>query len=167
MDNFLLKTVQILEECKQHLEDTNNFASSIEKYLTQYVAVIFCADMEEALKQIFVNRIEEGLTCLTDAQLKEFAFNQLKRLKSNSLDKGDIANHIKTFSPKAKDLFNEQLEEKNREISFYSNVVKHRHSIAHTSSQNQITFRELEEAVEAAKIILNAMQIALQQEPHE
>jgi succinate dehydrogenase flavin-adding protein (antitoxin of CptAB toxin-antitoxin module) len=167
MDKFLLKTELVLDDCREHLLATNNLDSAIASYLTQYVAVIFCAEMEQNVKKIFNDLLEKRVTNLSDKELKEFINNQLKRLKSSSLDKGDIADYIKNFSVSAKERFNEHLQEKDREISNYSNVVKRRHLVAHTSEQNQVSFRELEKAVEAAKIILNAMQIALQQESNE
>lgn len=167
MDKFLLKTELVLDDCREHLLATKNLDSAIASYLTQYVAVIFCAEMEQNVKKIFNDLLEKRVTNLSDKELKEFINNQLKRLKSSSLDKGDIADYIKNFSVSAKERFNEHLQEKDREISNYSNVVKRRHLVAHTSEQNQVSFSELEKAVEAAKTILNAMQIALQQESNE
>lgn len=167
MDNFLLRTELVLEDCKEHLHDTDNMDSSIANYLTQYIAVIFCAEMEATVKELFDKSVKLRTIDLVDIELKEFIDNQLKRLKSSSLKKGDISNHIENFSNLAKEKFNSQLQGNDQAITSYSSVVTCRHSIAHTPSPSQVTFRELEKAVEAAKIILNAMQIALQQESHE
>lgn len=164
MDKFLLKTVAALDDCKHHLENTKSLESPIANYLTQYLAIIFCAEMEEMIKQLFNKCVEQRITYLSDSELKEFINNQLKRLKSSSLKKPDIADYMKLFSEDAKERFNNELQNKDKEINSYANVVNSRHAVAHTSSPNQVTFSELENAVAAAREILKAVQFALQTE---
>ncbi|MCX7066227.1 MAG: HEPN domain-containing protein [Methylococcales bacterium] len=162
MNNFLLRTESVLNDCKEHLATTDNLDSAIANYLMQYISIIFCAEMEQAVKTIFNRSLENRISNLSDEELKEFINNQLIRLKSSSLKKSDLADYIKSFSQSAKERFNSQLQDKDREISVYSSVVTSRHSVAHTSIPNQVTFLELEQAVEAAKEILEAVQVALQ-----
>ncbi|MDD2723704.1 MAG: HEPN domain-containing protein [Methylovulum sp.] len=165
MDNFLLKTELAVENCKNHLRDTNSLESPIEHYLTQYLSIIFCAEMEETVKRLFDESVRQKMVNLNDEELKGFINNQLERLKASSLKKADLADYVKHFSDQAKQRFNSHLQEKDREITIYSNVITSRHRVAHTSrpnNPNQLTLPELEQAVEAAREILKAVQIALQ-----
>lgn len=164
MDRFLLKTKAALSDCKEHLQDTDSLNSVIENYLTQYISIIFCAEMEQAIKKIFNESLERRISHLSDEELKEFINNQLLRLKSSSLNKGDIADYVKNFSQLAKERFNSQLQNEEQKITAYSNILTSRHSVAHSSSPRQVSFRDLEKAIDAAKEILNAVQVALQSE---
>lgn len=163
MNKFLLKTELALADCKEHLESSDN-PEIIANYLTQYLSIIFHAEMEQAIKSIFDESVEKRIANLSDNELKEFINGRLKNLKSNSLDKADIAKHIGNFSKLAKERFNELLKDKDRKITIYSNVIGVRHLIAHTFSPKQVTFLELEKAVDAAREILNAAEYALRPE---
>lgn len=164
MNNFLIKTESILSDCREHLDNTNSSNSAIENYLTQYISIIFCAEMEENVKKLFNTSIENKALILSDLELREFINNQLKKLKQSGLKKGDLADYVKNFSEQAKERFNYQLQDKDREITAYNNMILNRHSIAHTSATRQFSFRDLKEAVKAAKEILIAIQISLQSE---
>jgi hypothetical protein len=162
MASFLLKTEAAIEDSNNHLIESNALNTQIANYLAQYISIIFCAEMEQAIKSIFNTSLENKIADLPDNELQEFIKNQLKRLKSNSIKKSDIADYVKNFSDHAKVRFNEQLKDNDAEITQYSNVLAARHSIAHTATPSQITFIELEHAVTAANTILKAMQIAMQ-----
>jgi ribosome-binding ATPase YchF (GTP1/OBG family) len=162
MDRFLLKTKAALNDCKEHLQNTDSLNSAIENYLTQYISIVFCAEMEESIKRLFNEAVEQRASPLTDLELQEFISNQLKKLKQSGLKKSDLADYLKNFSEQAKERFNNQLQDKDREITAYNNMILNRHSVAHTSTVRQFSFRDLESAVQAAKEILSAIQIALQ-----
>lgn len=164
MANFLLKTSDALEKCKEHLQDTESLDSPIATYLAQYLSIVFCAEMEETIKNLFNESIENRANQLSDLELQEFIINQLKKLKQSGLKKGDLADYVKNFSNLAKERFNNLLQDKDREITVYNNMIINRHFVAHTSSVNQFSFTDLENAVQAAREILTAIQIALQPE---
>ena len=164
MANFLLKTSDALEKCKEHLQDTKSLDSPIATYLAQYLSIIFCAEMEETIKHLFNQAVKNRSNQLSDSELQEFINNQLKKLKHSGLKKGELADYVKTFSEQAKEKFNNQLENKDSEITAYNNMIINRHSVAHTSQVSQFSFLELKKAVESANKILIAMQIALQLE---
>ncbi|CCQ91194.1 hypothetical protein NITGR_590073 [Nitrospina gracilis 3/211] len=154
MKNHLIKTVTAISECEIHLRDANAEGSEIEVYLAQYLVVILSAEMQQQIYKI----IREVIDSVDDKKIKSFASNAQEKL-FRSVGKGEIAGYLGCFGKDRKDKFNSLLED--RDVSLYNNAIGERHRVAH-STANQLTLREIKDALISAEKVLSAVKIALQ-----
>lgn len=146
MEKLLLKTQLAFDSCKQHLETSKTWGSEIESYLTQHILVIMCADVQQEIYRVVENRVD----AVKDIPIKNFVVASCKRIL-RSVGKTEIAGFIGNFGNDAKSHLN-QIEEKT--VTIYNNAVSNRHDVAHSTGSN-ITFRELEDAIEAARKLIS------------
>ncbi len=149
MERLLLKTQLAFDNCKIHLDESNAWNTEIESYLTQHVLVIMCADVQQEIYKVVEKRVELA----EDSVLKNFVVAACKRVL-RSIGKSEVAGFVGHFSVDAKDYLNDQIDD--AIVTVYNNAVSNRHDVAHRSGSN-ITFRELESAIEAAKILINVV----------
>lgn len=149
MERLLLKTQLAFDNCKIHLDESNAWNTEIESYLTQHVLVIMCADVQQEIYKVVEKRVELA----DDSALKSFAVAACKRVL-RSIGKSEVAGFVGQFGVDAKNYLNEQIDD--AIVTVYNNAVANRHDVAHSGGSN-ITFRELESAIEAAKTLINVV----------
>jgi hypothetical protein len=153
MTDPFIRTQTSLNDCEQHLRDSGAVGSPIESYLTEYLLILMCADMQEAIYKI----IEEWAGKSGNSSLKEFVAASSRRVL-RSVKKTEIAGFIGLFGITHKDQFNSALDD--REVTIYNNTVDSRHDVAHRTGAT-VTFSEMKNALSAARKILVAIDGAL------
>jgi ABC-type sugar transport system ATPase subunit len=153
MSDPFIRTQTALNDCEQHLQDSGAIGSPIEAYLTEYLLILMCADMQEAIYRI----IEEWAEISANPSLKEFVAASSRRVL-RSVKKGEIAGFVGLFGSTHKDRFNSVLDD--REVTIYNNAVESRHDVAHRTGAT-VTFSDMKDALSAARNILVALERAL------
>lgn len=153
MSYRLLRTSTAIDECEQHLTDTATFGSPIESYLTRHIAVLLCADVQEAIYEIVEARGKQ----MSDPAIHQFINNSTQKIL-RSIMKGEIAGFIGHFGQDKKDAFNALCND--ADVSRYNNVVALRHDVAHQTGTS-VSFQDLKLGLEAAKRILESFEKAL------
>lgn len=154
MNHAFLRTKASIEDCKTHLDKCEGYGTPIESYLTQYLAVVLCADMEQAIYSVVKARCD----VVADKELSSFAEIACNRLL-RSFKKNEVAGFVGHFGQHCKEALNDAIDEKS--VAEYDNAVTSRNLVAH-SHGGSLTFQELEAAVRAAENIVDAVQLALQ-----
>ena len=149
---FLLKTKLTIEDCEKHLKKSSAFGTAIESYLTQYILVVMCAEMQQEIYR-FIDR----KASILPEDIRAFISVAGKKL-FRSLKKEEIAGFLGNFGSAVRDSLNLSVDD--RDVTIYNNVVSGRHNVAHVSG-SQITFNELKQATECASRILRAVEFAL------
>ena len=143
MGKILLRTQLSLDNCREHLDKTNSWDTEIESYLTQYVLVIMCSEIQQEIYKVLEYRASKT----GDVALKNYAISTCKRVL-RSIKKSEVTGFVGYFGETAKEYLNKNINDK--DIAIYDNAVSMRNAVAHQSGTN-ITFRELEGAMEVAK----------------
>ena len=156
MNRTLLKTQLAFDNCKRHLDTTGAWGSEVESYLTQHVLVIMCADIQQEMYKLVEKRVEH----VNDSALKSFSVASCKRVL-RSVGKKEIAGFVGYFGAGAKNYLNAAIDEEL--VTTYNNAVLNRHEVTHSTGSN-ITFRELESAIDAARTLIRVVFEAISQE---
>jgi hypothetical protein len=153
MPRLLIRTNAAVEDCEKHLQATSAVGTEIESYLTQYLVVILCADVQQEIYRLS----EERAALLADTGISAFVSAGSRKLL-RSIKKGEIVGYIAMFGAECKDKLNSQLTEP--EVSMYNNAVGDRHDVAHRLGAS-ISFGDLKSAVVVAEKILRAAAYSL------
>lgn len=143
---MLLRTSAALDEVKEHLAASGAFGTVIEAYLTQYLLVLFSAEMEEEL--ILSLQLRAG-QC-GDPEIAEFVKKAGGRLL-RSVKKEEIAGFVSMFDSTIKERMASSISD--AEVGLYNAAILARHKVAHGPG-GQITFTEFAKAVGVARKIL-------------
>lgn len=153
MTTLLVRTRAAVDDCEQHLKDTGASGTEIEAYLTQYVLVVMCAEIEQAVHSI----LERRVAGTADPDLTRFALSSGQRVL-RSVSKNELAGFVGRFGDHAKEKLDSLLDE--TEVTLYNNAVKARHDIAHSRGAT-LTFSELLKALEVADKVIDAVNQAM------
>jgi hypothetical protein len=153
MERLLLRTRTHIDDCEKHLAKSGAFGTEIESYLTQYLVVILCADIQQEIYQLSERRAQIA----NDADITGYVSISARKIL-RSVGKGEIAKFVGMFGANQQKTLNASVNEV--DVAKYNNAVTERHDVAHNNG-SQITFRELKDAVEAAERILIATAKAL------
>ncbi|OUS18378.1 hypothetical protein A9Q88_00915 [Gammaproteobacteria bacterium 50_400_T64] len=149
MENLLLRTQLAFDNCQEHLNVSNAWGSEIESYLTQHILVIMCADVQQEIYGV----VERRADIADDIALKNYAVATCKKVL-RSIGKGEVAGFVGHFGREAKEYLNNNIDDK--DVTIYNNAVSGRHDVAHSTGVN-VTFRELEEAIRAARKLITVV----------
>ena len=61
MPKLLVRTYAAAEDCESHLKETGTAGTEIESYLTQYLLVILCADIQQEIYRLSEERTAASL----------------------------------------------------------------------------------------------------------
>lgn len=153
MSSHLLRTKDVVDECEEHLRESGAFGTAIEAYLSEHVAIILCADVQQAVYALAERRVGS----LEDEAVKHYVSTSSRRIL-RSVKKNDVATFVGMFGTEVKDALNSGVDEAT--VTIYNNAVQARHNIAHWHGA-RITFSELKNALAAAQDILDAIESAL------
>lgn len=146
---------QALEACENHLEFTSSFGTEIENILTRSLLVLMYTEFEQNIKSI----AQEKCLAVRDPLLVAFFDWCLGRVV-RSVSSSEIADLLKQFSPICKEMFKQYAEGMQQSVTFYDNIIMHRHNVAHSDGGN-ITFKELKRFYEEGHIVLDFFRKAL------
>jgi uncharacterized protein (UPF0332 family) len=148
MEHILLRTNAAIQDCERHLEATGTYGTEIESYLTQYLLVILCVDVQQEIYRL----AENSASTVSDAGLAFFVAASARKI-FRSVSKKEIANFIEMFGTECKQKLSAQIDD--AEVTIYSNAVSSRHEVAHNAGI-LVSFRELKEATAVAGKLLTA-----------
>lgn len=154
MEKLLLRTKSAVDDCEKHLTSSNGFGTEIESYLTQYLLIVLCADIQQEIYRLF----EARASMVKDEAISAYVAATARRVL-RSVGKDEIAKFVGMLGPTPKLKLNSLIND--ADVTIYSNAVNDRHDIAHKQG-TQITFRELKSAVQAAQNILKAVEHSLE-----
>lgn len=153
MTGKLLRTKLALDNCRSHLVEANSEGTEIEAYLAQHILVIMCAEIQQELYAT----LELRLNLSADSNITNFALVAGKKIL-RSIGKGEVVGFVNNFGGAAKNYMNDNLSD--REVALYNNAVSNRHDVAHSSGSN-ITFRELDDILDAASKFIDVFKVAI------
>ena len=149
MEKLLLRTKSAVDDCERHLTSSAAFGTEIESYLTQYLLVVLCADIQQEIYRIS----EARASLLKDEAITSYVAATARKVL-RSVGKDEIAKFIGNFGPEFKSKLNDSIDDS--DVTVFNNAVNNRHDIAHKQG-TQITFGELKSAVSVAHKILAAV----------
>jgi len=152
---MLTKIKIAIEDCQTHLNDKNANGTVIESYLTQHLLILLSADMQQAIYDCLDEKAKQATNQTIQKYLSSTRKNIVREVKY-----GGIAGFVTRFGPDARQKFDDCLKDKAREITRYANAIKNRDLVAHTHGA-QVTFTDIQKAVDAAELILSAVKSAL------
>jgi len=149
------RTETVIEDTDRLLKEFALAGDPAEAYLAQYTLICLCADMQQAV----CTKVREHSVSLSSEGFRYYVEGSLGK-SLQSVKKGDISGFLGKFGVDVKTDFNNLLEEKGREVGLYNDVVEARHKVAHVRGISK-SFAEIKVALEAAKLILSALEQAL------
>lgn len=152
---MLLRTRSAIDECEEHLQSSNAWNTQVESYLTQYILVILCADVQQSINSLIEERI--AVSASADEGLRNFAVSTGRKCL-RSVGKKEVSGFLGLFGNSVKEDFNSLVDD--RVVTLYNNAVSNRHDVAHNTGST-ITFRELGDIFEAAVKFLSAVSESL------
>lgn len=150
---LLLRTKSAVEDCEKHLSSSGGFGTEIESYLTQYLLVVLCADVQQEIYGLSESRA----SVVGDDAISAYVVATAKRVL-RSVGKEEIGKFVGMFGVGPKSKLNSMVDDSR--VTIYNNAVSNRHDVAHQQGA-QLTFGELKNAVSAAEEILLAVDAAL------
>lgn len=154
MEKLLLRTKSAVEDCEKHLTSSAGFGTEIESYLTQYLLIVLCADIQQEIYRLS----EARASIVKDDAISAYVAATARRVL-RSVGKDEIAKFVGMFGPALKLKLNNLIDD--TDVTIFNNAVNNRHDIAHKQG-TQITFRELKSAVMVAQKILKAVERSLE-----
>lgn len=154
MEKLLLRTKSAVKDCENHLTTSAGFGTEIESYLTQYLLIVLCADIQQEIYRL----TETRASIVKDDAIAAYVATTARRVL-RSVGKEDIAKFVGLFGPALKTKLNSLIDD--ADITIFNNAVNNRHDVAHKQG-SQITFRELKNAVAVAQKILKAVEHSLE-----
>lgn len=129
--------------------------SPIEYFLSQFLVVALCAEMEERLDECVKERGRDG----SDSRLAQYVSSTAKASR-RGVKKKEISALLGLFGSDVKEAFNCRMDD--AQVTKYNNLVAARHYAAHGEGSN-VTLGEVREVLEIADEILRVAHEALRQ----
>lgn len=153
MPQVLLRTHAAAQDCEAHLNSTGAAGTEIESYLTQYLVIILCADIQQEIYRLSEMRTASA----NDGALSSYAAASSRKIL-RSIGKKEIAKFIEMYGVDCRDKLNSQISD--AELTIYNNAVSDRHEVAHNRGA-LISFNEFKSAMGVAEKILSAAAYSL------
>lgn len=153
MAKLLLRTESAVEDCEKHLKTSGGFGTEIESYLTQYLLVVLCADIQQEIYRLS----EARASIVKDEAISAYVAATARKIM-RSVGKSDIANFVGMFGATPRSKLNGLIDD--ADVTIFNNAVNCRHDIAHKHGA-QISFNELKNAIAVAQKILGAVEHSL------
>lgn len=154
MEKLLLRTKSAVDDCEKHLTSSAAFGTEIESYLTQYLLVVLCADIQQEIYKIS----EARASVVKDDAISAYVAATARKVL-RSVGKSDIAKFVEMFGPDHKSKLNNFIND--ADVTIFNNAVSNRHDVAHKQGI-QITFRELKSAILVSQKILKGVERSLE-----
>lgn len=148
-------TEEAIEVCEKHLADTKSFGTEIEAFLVRYLLVIICAEIEQSVLSMTVERVRR----VGDNQVTGFVDSTVEKL-FRRVRTGEMGGLLGYFDKDIEKAFMEKINATEEQAAF-NNIVNNRHNMAHGKATVQMTFKELRESYIKCQTILNEFAKAL------
>lgn len=149
MEKLLLRTKSAIEDCEKHLSTSNAYGTEIESYLTQYLLVVLCADIQQEIYRI----TEARASLVNDEAISSYVSATARRVL-RSIGKDEIAKFIGMFGAEFKTELNQLIDD--ADVTIFNNAVNNRHKVAHKQGA-LISFSELKKALLVSQKILQGV----------
>lgn len=162
MPVLLPSTELALSQCRAHwaLQGgiADEFDPAILSYLTRYVVVLMCAEIETIITQMIRDRVDLGGG---DGAVRKFVYSVSGNLIRNA-KVAEIGDKLGRFGDEFKAKYDEIIDSSVGEegVAKLGMAVGNRDQLAHSTPPN-LTFRELEEAYTVAEAVVGAARMAL------
>ncbi|HEX7048035.1 MAG TPA: HEPN domain-containing protein [Gammaproteobacteria bacterium] len=143
-----------MEQCERHLDESGARDTEIEAFLTQYLLIVFCAEVE----QIVHGLVREMADSSEDVKLASFTKGAMRNVL-RGVKKEQLSGLLGLFREAGKTEWSEALTE--QDVSRYSSAIGARNDVAHAHGAT-MTFREIKEAVECTYRILESFKVVLE-----
>ena len=162
MPSPLPRTERAIADFQNLLSQHPHTDGAIQSYLTSHINVLMCAEIEQVVTRLVVERLAVGHR---DEDTANFFPNFLQERRISSIRNATVAEIRKTlaaFSPAYREQFDGLISQavKAEDVQKLREVVEKRNASAHGIPPN-ITFRELEETYDAAAAIVAAVRQTL------
>ena len=156
---YLPETEYGLSVCRSHLDTYSDTDPSIASFLTRYLVVRMCAEIEQAIDKMLRVKIQNEAS----APVANFAFGTRKSLVNNARF-AEIGKLLELFGVDYKEQYEEHVRSSVEEgdIERLGNAVAARDATGHRAVPD-LTFAELERAYIVAEKVVEAVAIALGQ----
>ena len=148
----LVRTSFAFEEATAYIAHAGS-NSLIESYFVQYLLVAFYSEVEERVKEIISQRLNE----ISDRKVASFIFKSneamLRRVK-----KAEINDVLHKFDCGDGDIISHLLGDMN--LQPYFDAITNRHMVSHRDGVN-MTLDDFSKALPCAEAILDALELAL------
>lgn len=144
-----------IQSCRDHLASTGAAGSEIEKFLTAYLVVITCAELEESIEQIIRVRAQKS----GDPVLVSLVSSAIG-IVVRSIKTSELAGVLNRFTEAHKESFQKRMEAIPQAVNSYNSIVVQRHSVAHTAAF-ALTFADFVKYYEEGHVVLDAFQDAV------
>ncbi|MCY3733771.1 MAG: HEPN domain-containing protein [Chloroflexi bacterium] len=159
MPTSLARSELALTISRTHLGSTNTQGSAVESYLTRYLAVVICAEVEETVAEPIAAHIARS----ANQHIASFLNNVKRRTNYVANAKySEIRKILNYFDQSYGDQFAElvRLSVDDRGLQALGNLVGLRNEVAHTSPP-PVTFDEAELALDTAASVVAAVEAVL------
>jgi len=133
--------------------ETDSSGTEVEAFLSQYLLVVLCAEMQEEIYRI----IEIRASRCGDDEICSFALASSRRIL-RSVKVAELSGFVAGFGQGRKDRFSSALDE--RAILQYNSAVDNRHAVAHKSGA-QVTLMDIKEIISSATLVLESVMAAI------
>lgn len=151
--DWLLRTRSALEECRQHINETGSTGTEIESFLSQYLLVVLCAEMQEEMYRV----VELRASKCGDDEMCCFVLASSKKIL-RSVKFGELSGFVGGFGPDRKTRFSCALND--QAVFQYNSAIENRHSIAHRNGA-QVTLSDMVGIIGSATLVLDSALAAL------
>lgn len=154
---FLPQTFAAISDCREHLDSLADPDPAVVSYLTRYLNLTMCAEIELIVTHLIHQRIEKGCDESSVRFLKARARNAIRSARY-----GEIKSVVAQFGSDYKRDFEEQAGKILNEdmVAKLGVAVGKRDSIAHRAPPD-ITFQELESAYDVAEKVMGIVNSVL------
>ena len=154
----LLRTEAALDECRSHVGGAALAGSPIEAYLARYLAVVLCAEIEEAIRDAIWERVDNGST---DAAVGTLIRNITRNFVKNATH-AEVKSVVGRLGPEFGERYDLMVREFLDDDGFQSlaTLVRVRDQVAHRTPP-AVTLAELEVALATARHLVGAVKRAL------
>lgn len=162
MPSLLPRTERAIADFQNLLSQHPHTDGAIQSYLTSHINVLMCAEIEQVVTRLVVERLAVGYH---DEDTSNFFPNFLKERRISSIRNAtvpEIRRTLAVFSPAYGEKFDGLLSQsvKDEDVQKLRVVVEKRNASAHGIPPS-ITFQELEETYQAATAVVAAVRQTL------
>jgi hypothetical protein len=152
----------LIQQCEQHLDNTNTRNTHIESYFVQYLLVRICAEFEARIVILMQRRCART----ADLHLREFAQRTVKYVCKKSAEIRHLADVLERFGPDYKTVFHDKTVKTTTAHVAWSNIYTNRHAVAH-GVPPVMSLGDLKTEYATSLIVMEALATALALTPNE
>lgn len=151
---MLNRTKLVLDKAKKSSDELTQDKELIQGYLTEYILIVFYAEVEEKIKIV----LHDAISKASNESIAHLISNSIEII-AKRLCKKDLAKTVKYFGKENLEKFNETVDEQS--VQRYGNFIANRHCIAHPGQTVSVSWIEIQEICTIGEHIIGAFKEAL------